>query len=244
MRKLVYLFILGCVVTGFFGCFSCDQDFIDYDASNLSKLVISGQTLFAASGSDLVTFDVSDSSLPLERRRRTFDFNPRDLVGNEDFVFLRSFDGWRGYNLETNNLETHPISVQDFCPNGGIALHEMLLININSLCSIRAEELGIGLYNIDDLNSIVLRDFIALPNPQAVLVDGPWLFVSSATLGLSVYDISVSPPVLKQLLPDFSGGELSHTEGKLLLVDVDQLHQFEYNIANDTIGFLSTINFN
>lgn len=245
MKKLVYLFILGCVGTGFFSCFSCEEDFIDRSATNFSKLIIRGQSMVIANGSQLVTLDVSDPILLAERQRQDLETYPRDLVSNEDFVFISSMNGLRAYNLDDNSFESDRLSVRDYCISGGMTLSESLLININnSSCNFRAEEQGVSLYNINDINNLLLMDFIPLPNPQSASIDASWLFVSSATLGLSVYDISISPPELKHQLPDFSGEKFSLSDGKLLLADFDRLHQFEYSIANDTIGFLSTLNFN
>lgn len=243
MKKIYIVFALA-LGSGLYGCFSCDDDFVDDRVTNISTLELIGNTLFALNGQDFVTIDVSQPDLLVENNRQELLFDATDVFGNDQFVFINSLAGLRPYDAASNSVEINSV-IEDInlCPEeNAIVVNNLLVAAHNGTSCFTREESGIYIYEIMAENRLVQQSFIELPDPQQVAVDANWLFATSMTRGLLVYDISLPTPELIHQFLGFDGTEINLNNNLLMVVGDRVLHQFTYDIAGNTVEFLSSLN--
>ena len=255
--KLSHLF-LACT---FFMFLSCESDLAlgnletgeaSTEGSYANMLVVDN-FMYVINNQRLKTFSLEDSSNPELLSDYQVGFEIESLLHYKGNLFIGSALAMYIYEIDEKGIPNrtsvteYQLFGDDFCATDPIAANDN-----NAFASLATSALGncarvdvneIQVFDIQDLSNPQVIASASMDSPRGIALDGNYLFVTEAELGLKVLDVSnPSNPVQMYHFDGFKAFDVIANDGLLVVVGPDKIYEYDYsNIENMT--YLSELDF-
>jgi len=247
MKRLIYILALVLAMS------SCSNESpalfgaAEVQSGSYANMLTLGDFLYVLGNGQLKTLSLIDPSKPELLDELNIDLTIESLfisgknifVGSPEGMFIYTIgdDGIPIFNSQTNYDDFELIS----CFSDPITANEeyayVTLDNEsnNESCFRPILEDGLRIYDIEDINNPRLVNSIFMNNPKGVALDGDYLFVGEKFNGLTVFELSnPENPTVIYKSENFEAFDLIPSNGILMVVGPDALHQFNYTDAQDS----------
>lgn len=238
MKKIVY--VLGIIAAIFsYGC--CEyEEFAVQATTTFSDLVIKNNNLFLVGAEELITLNLTQPSVPVERARVPLAVSPESVSVGDACVLMNTNQGLIPYSIISAEVGSLVDNIGG-CSAIPMAIDE----NILASCTAINGRLRVATYNLDFGKNLTRRQEIPISNElQSLALDSDWLFVLNRFSGLEVFNIAGENPELRHTITRPMGTDLVLQQNRLMISGGDSIYQYSYNLLEDRIDFLSSFPIN
>jgi len=253
MKNLLYhLFI------GLFFCSACTQEDLGSNGESSTQsgsyatMITISNFLYLVNKTEIITFDVSIPSRPLQVNKQEVGFDIESLyhyqglllIGSANNMYIFSI-GEDGIPLQKSTTRYNETFGEEVCTSDPIVVKEDLayvtLSSTVQTCSDFRFINELRIYDIKDFNAPKLLKIINMSSPKGLGLGKNHLFVCDQTDGLVVYNIDDPlDPKKVSSFGGFEGFDLIVKDNLLIVVAKDKLLQYDITNEND-IKYLSKI---
>jgi hypothetical protein len=199
---------------------------------SLARFSIINNFLYTVNTSSLVTFDISQSFLPVSTSTVQVDYHVETIYPLKDRLFVGTNNGMYMYDVQSSPSTpaligefTHVRGCDPVIADGDYAY---VTINDSSACLGFNDELQV--INIKDLGNSFLVTSYPLTHPIGLSKDGNHLFICDGKGGLKIYDATdVSNLQLLKQLSDAVANDVVTENSVAIVVAVDGIYQYDYS---------------
>lgn len=210
-------------------------------SGSYANIVSLGDRLYVLASGELHTFEIEDRSSPSLINSLEVNQSIESLFYNGVNLFIGSSEGMYIYDIDENGIPqeqsvTRYEELVEFLPCDPIAANEneayvtlSTSVRTTDGCFRSADINELLVYDITNVESPQLLNRMGLAEPKGLGLDGNLLFVCQKNDGIKVFDIS-DPVNLIELyhFGGFVAFDLIPTNGLLMVIGDDRLHQFDY----------------
>ena len=202
-------------------------------SGSMAKFNISNDHLFLINEKDLIIYDISNSSNPIETSRLEVDFGIETVFTLHDKLFIGANNGVYIYDignpaniLYLSHYE-HITSCDPVVANDEFAF---ATLNANSSCRWQTGANVLDVINIQNIVYPQHVDSYFLDDPKGLALEGNYLFVCNGVSGLEIFDIS-NPYSLDKIsgVAGIHAYDVILNNNVLILVGEDGLFQYNYD---------------
>lgn len=256
MKNFLYTILIAAMVF----CSSCSKDSGSSDigsavpgvengpgkGGSMARFSISGDHMFVINEKDLLIFDISTTSSPVEIGSLEVDFGIETVFMLSDKLFIGANNGVYIYDVSNpanilylSHYE-HITSCDPVVANDSIAFSTL---NSQSACRWQT---GTNQLDVIDISNIVDPQLISsywLDDPKGLALDGNHLFVCNGFSGMEIYDVG-NPYDLQRVsgITGIDAYDVILHNNILVLIGKDGLFQYNYEDIN-SLELLSNILF-
>jgi hypothetical protein len=160
---------------------------------SMARFTIANDHLYLINEKQLLVYDVSSSSNPVQINKLDVDFGIETVFSLHDKLFIGSINGVYIYDISDPQgiiFLSHYEHITSCDPV--VANDSFAFVTLNSQSSCRWQT-GANRLDILDISNIVNPELLVskqLQDPKGLAVEGNYLFVCNGTIGLNIYDIS------------------------------------------------------
>ena len=239
MKKIFYIltvFLLVILLN------NCQKESADIGGGNIggntgkggsmAKFTMANDHLYLINEKQLLVYDVSNASNPVEVNRLDVDFGIETVFSLRDKLFIGSINGVYIYDIsEPENIlylshYEHITSCDPVVANDTLAF---VTLNSQSACRWQTGDNRLDILDIKNIVNPQLLNSKQLENPKGLGVDGNYLFVCNGMSGVQIYDIS-NIYQLEQVsgIAGIDAYDVIPDNNILVLVGKDGLFQYNY----------------
>jgi hypothetical protein len=237
--------------------FSCGQDQGELQNTlngSYARLLTIGNYLYAINNEELTTFDISNTSDPIELNKQNVGFSIENIYHQAGVLFIGSSEALHIFEIGTDGIplrksESRYFKAPNICPKDPVIARENIAYVTLSTVELQAGQCfrdliinELRIFDISDLENPLLLSSIDMKIPKGLALDGNYLFVCEKELGLKVLDVSdnLNPKVINELL-EFKSYDVIAKDGLLMIVCPTEIRQYNYSDINNII-LLSSLN--
>ena len=242
--RIIRTFILALILA--FALSHCTEDGDASTPSVLSgsyaNILTLGERLYVLASGELHTFGLEDISSPQLLNSQEVNLSIESLFYNGENLFIGSSEGMYIYSIDENGIPqkqsvTRYEELVEFLPCDPIAANRQhayvtlsTSVQASDACFRSVDINELLVYDISEVQTPQLVSRIGMQEPKGIGLDGDLLFVCQRYDGIKVFDIS-EPANLVELyhFGEFEAFDLIPTNGLLMVIGKDQIHQFDYS---------------
>lgn len=227
--SLVCLLLAGCDGDG--AVSSSGDGLVTGTGGSTAKMTISGDYLYAISGSSVQLFDISAPESPAPWTKVQIDWNIQTLFPYGDYLLVGAADG---IHILDNTDPASPTYVGDF--QHARAVDPVVAQGNVAYVTLRRDSTqpGPGIENqmniidISDVTQPVLLDTISMQAPEGLAVQGDRLHVCDGVAGLKSFDLTDPVrPVVAEVIPEVNCRDVIASGDILYVIEDDGLSQYD-----------------
>ncbi|MCD8528821.1 MAG: hypothetical protein LRY27_02340 [Chitinophagales bacterium] len=229
-------------IVGFVLFFSCGKDSSESTNDNgtggsMARFVLVDNFLYIVDYTKLSTYDVSNPGSPVFVNKQDVGFGIETLYPFEEYLLIGSTTGMYIYDIGSNGVPQIISNYEHFesCdPVVAQGNYAYVTLRSTRSCGSFGEYNRLEVIDISNVNSPNQVYVYDMAEPKGLAVEGNYLFVCSADLGVIVFDITdPSQPAPFDTLAGFTANDVIAKDNTLMVVCDDGLRQFDYTDINN-----------
>lgn len=231
---------------------ACDSDSSSSDSDgavvtgtggSTARMTISGDYLYAISGSRVQLFDISVPASPVPYTQVQVDWDIQTLFPYEDYLLVGAASG---VHILDNTAPASPRYVGDFTHGRAldpvVAQDDFAYVTLKRDPGIAGVDIAnqMNVLDISDVTQPRLLDTISMQSPSGLSVNGEKLYVCDGVAGLKTFSLAnPASPAFEQAVPGVDCVDVIARDQQLFVID--DLGLSQYSTSTGVPILLSTI---
>jgi len=220
--------------------------------SSYARLLTVGNFIYAVNLNELITFDATDPTDPIEIDRQTIGEGIETLFQLDGILLIGSNEGTFTYTIESTGIPRRrgqfdyntlalPVLPCDPVVAAGDVAYATLYTQLEGQGPCGRDELVslIVVMDITDLDNPILISTRETASPRGLAVKDGYLFVCNEFAGLTVYDVSDPSNLLEVSKVDVLAYDVIVKEDVLIVVGGSELIQYDYSDPENLVRLSS-----
>ena len=201
---------------------------------SMARFTIVGNTLYVLDGNNMIVYDITDASNPVEIKEMPLDFTVETIFPHEGQLFIGGTEGMYIYdNTDPQNPQflskfEHAVACDPVVVEGDFAY---ITLRSGGPCDRAINQLDI--VNISDVSNPKLVKNVQMHNPHGLSVKNNILYLCDGNQGLKVFDVTDKNAVLDNMM--FKDRDIrkaydvipNDENGTLIVVGIEGIYQYD-----------------